>query len=243
MAVQQEAVEQLQIGDGLFVRKVRLAELQEQDINAQTMQPVKFDRLTENIRIRGALESLPYCHQPHGVGPISIISGHHRFRAARAAGLTEAYVIVDTHPMPRSQVVAKQIAHNELNGEPDKQILAQMIALIDNVDDLLLTGLDESQLPSLEPDDTNLQLPHADFDFRMVTLMFLPQQLTDFADAVKAIESKTEMVGVADREQFTAFSKAMMDYGKLKDIKSMATVVSVLTDLARREIEAATVSG
>jgi hypothetical protein len=227
------------IGPELFIRWVRVAELKEQDVNAQTMQPVMFDRLTENIRIRGQVESLPYCHQPNGEGPISIISGHHRTRAARAAGLVWIPVIVDTRVMRRSEVVAKQIAHNELNGTPDSDVLAQMIAMIDNVDDLLMTGLDKTKLPTVEPDDTNLQLPHADFDWRMVTLTFLPEQLDDFTQAVRTIESQAVLVGVAPISLFKPFAQAMMDYGRMADIKSMATVVSVLTDIARREIDAA----
>lgn len=229
----------LLVGPDLWVRLLVIAEVQEQDLNAQTMQPRKFERLVENIRIRGALEQLPYCCRPGDVGPTSIIGGHHRMRAARAAGQDRMWALVDTLPMTRSQIRAKQVAHNELHGEPDPQILQQMIGQIDNVDDLLMTGLDETQLPTMEPDDTNLQLPHADFDFRLVSLSFLPAQLADFTDAVKLIESRTDLVGVARVEQFDAFSKALMDYGRRFNVKSMATVVSMLTDIARREVEAA----
>ena len=83
MAQSQELV----IGDDLVIRIVKISELREQDVNAQQMSSRDFDRLTENIRIRGQVESLPYCHQPNGEGTIEIISGHHRVRAARKAGV------------------------------------------------------------------------------------------------------------------------------------------------------------
>jgi hypothetical protein len=229
----------LMIGPDLWVRQLVIAEVQEQAINAQTLQPRKFDRLVENIRSRRALESMPYCSRPSDQGPTFIVSGHHRMRAARAAGLDLMWAMVDTLPMSRSTTRAKQVAHNELNGEPDPQILAQMIGQIDSVDDLLMTGLDETMLPTVAADDTNLQLPHADFDFRLVALSFLPAQLAEFKDAVQVIESRTDLLGVARVEQFDAFSKALMDYGRRFNVKSMATVVSVLTSMARREIEAA----
>jgi hypothetical protein len=229
----------LQIGPDLWVRELLIAEVQEQAVNAQTLQPRKFDRLVENIRSRQALESMPYCSRPNDEGPTFIVSGHHRMRAARSAGLDRMWAIVDTLPMTLSQTRAKQIAHNELAGEPDPQILAQMVGQIDNVDDLLHTGLDETMLPTVAADDTALQLPHADFDFRLVALSFLPAQLAEFGDAVKVIESRTDILGVARVDQFDAFSKALMDYGRRFNVKSMATVVSVLTELARREIEAA----
>jgi len=228
----------LQVGPDLYVRELVIAEVREQDINAQTMQPDMFDRLTENISIRGALESLPYCHQPNGEGPVSIISGHHRMRAAREAGLDRMWALVDEQEMSRSQIRAKQIAHNALAGSPDEKILAQMVGQIDNVDDLLMTGLSEDKLPTVEPDDTNLQLPHADFDFRQVVLMFLPAQLDEFKLAVEMIERKTDVVYTGDRSQFTAFSKAMLDYGRTMNVKSMATTIGILTDLARQQIEA-----
>ena len=146
-------VEVMQIGEDLYIRWVDVTTLREQDINAQVMQPRHFERLTGNIRKRGMVESLPYCHQAGGTGPIEVISGHHRSRAARAAGLQSIPVIVDTRTMRRSEVIAKQIAHNELHGLPDKDVLATLVAMIDNVDDLIATGLDESQLPTVEPDE------------------------------------------------------------------------------------------
>src|SRR5215472_11348643 len=101
----------MQIGDDLWIEWADLAELKEQDVNAQQMQPRQMDRLTENIRIRGQIESLPYCHHPA--------------RAARTAGLKRIPIIVDKQSMSKSRITAKQIAHNELHGEPDKDILAQ----------------------------------------------------------------------------------------------------------------------
>jgi hypothetical protein len=228
---------ELRIADDLYVRFVKIAELREQDINAQVMQPRHFDRLTENVRLRGALESLPYCYQPGGEGPIEIVSGHHRTRAARAAGLAETAVLVDTRPMRRSEIIAKQIAHNELHGDPDQQILAQLVSMIDNVDDLLATGLSEEHLPTVEPDDTTLSIPRGEFDWRIATLVFLPHQMDDFKDVIEVIDSATDVVGVAPAEQFEAFASAVYAYGRCKNVTNFTTMVTLLTDIARREIE------
>lgn len=229
-------MEEFQIGPDLYVRLVSIAGLREQDVNAQVMGERHFDRLTENIKIRGSLESLPYCHQPKGSGPVSIISGHHRSRAARAAGLAKIPVIVDTRDMDRSQVTAKQIAHNELHGKTDETVLQQLMQMIDNVDDLLMTGLDEAHLPTIEPDDTQLLVPSADFDFRMMTLMFLPSHLPNIMEAVSVIDTKTEVLGLAQKEQFEDFAKSVIDYGKVRNVKNLATTVGVLIDIAQREL-------
>ncbi|PWI15981.1 hypothetical protein DI272_18785 [Streptomyces sp. Act143] len=227
----------MQIGEDLFIKWVDVTTLREQDINAQVMQPRHFERLTGNIRKRGMLESLPYCHQPGGAGPVEVISGHHRSRAARAAGLARIPVIVDTRTMRRSEVIAKQIAHNELHGDPDKDVLAQLVAMIDNVDDLIATGLDEDQLPTVEPDDTKLAIPHGEFDWRAATLMFLPHQMEDFKGAVTAIANGTDLVGVAPVEVFEGFAAAVYAFGRCKDVRNFTTMIALLTDIARREVE------
>src|SRR6266699_1322539 len=45
------------------------------------------------------------------------ISGHHRTRAATAAGLSELFVLVDVTGLSRSQIAAKQLAHNAIEGQ------------------------------------------------------------------------------------------------------------------------------
>ncbi|MFF4726348.1 ParB N-terminal domain-containing protein [Streptomyces mirabilis] len=227
----------MQIGEDLFIKWVDVSTLREQDINAQVMQPRHFERLTGNIRKRGMVESLPYTHQPGGTGPVEVISGHHRSRAARAAGLQRIPVIVDTRTMRRSEVIAKQIAHNELHGDPDKDVLAQLVSMIDNVDDLIATGLDEDQLPTVEPDDTKLAIPHGEFDWRAATLMFLPHQMEDFKEAVTAIANGTDLVGVAPVEMFEQFASAVYAFGRCKEVRNFTTMIALLTDIARREVE------
>jgi hypothetical protein len=231
------AAETFPIGDDLAIVWVDIAALKEQEINAQTMLPRHFDRLAENIRTRGGVESLPYCHRATPEGPMEIISGHHRARAARAAGLDRIPVILDTRPMRRSEVVAKQIAHNELSGTPDTEILAQLVAMIDNVDDLLATGLDESMLPTVDPDDTTLDLPRAEFDWRMVPLMFLPSQLDDFKHALDSVDSAAVLLGYGGTvEDFTKFARAVHAYGRSIDVRNLSTTVAVLTRLAAEEL-------
>lgn len=241
MAPQQ--YEELQVGDDLYVMKVPVADLRERDINAQVMTPRHFDRLTENIRQRGAIESLPYVSWPNREGPKVIISGHHRFRAARAAGLEVIPCLVDTLPMTESQRYAKQISHNELHGNPDEKILAQMVAQIDNVDDLLTTGLPEDWLPTPDEDNTQLGLPHGEFNWRLVTLLFLPHQLDQFESALDVLDRHSEIIGIAPREDFEEFSKEVVQFGRTMNIRSIATSVGVIIQTARREVETALADG
>jgi hypothetical protein len=229
----------MELAPDLWIEWVDIAELREQDVNAQQMQPRHMDRLTENIRIRGMIESLPYCHQPGGVGPISIVSGHHRVRAARAAGLRRIPVMVDKQAMSKGRIIAKQIAHNELVGAPDEAILAQLVAALESVDDMLMSGLDENWLPSPQGQDTDLLIPHAEFDWRMVMFLFLPTQIEQIDELVKACEGGAEMIGAASLDQFDEFSHALVAFARSRNIKNMAVAIDVLTTTALRAVETA----
>lgn len=228
-------MQELQVGDGLYVMVLPIAELQEADINAQVMQPRHFERLTENIKQRGQVESLPYVHWPNRKGPKRIISGHHRARSARAAGLKDIPCLVDTWEMSQSQIYAKQVAHNELHGSPDEAILQQIVSQIDNVDDLLATGLPENWLPSVGNDDTTLGIPHADFQWHTVSLLFLSRQLEDFKEVLATAESNAEIIGIADLDQFEDFARKVIDFGRSRNIRSVAAAVATLARIAVEE--------
>lgn len=202
------------------------------------MDPTKFERLVENIRQRGAVESIPYAHQPGGVGPITIISGHHRAKAARAAGLKTIPVLIDTHMMPRSLVAAKQIAHNELHGTPEAAILAQLVQRIDSPDDYLLSGLtDIAPMPDSDLPTTTLGIPKAEFDYKTVTIMFLPEQVESFEQFLKQFPSTPDTVGAAQLHQFRDFSDAVLRFMRVKNVKNMAAAIDTLTLIAMQQAD------
>ena len=95
MAEEQKAKYEIiyDMGTELYIAKVQLADLKEQDINARIMKNEMQDQLTTNIKNRGQLESLPLIAL---MGEkLEIISGHHRVKSAREAGLKEIIVILD----------------------------------------------------------------------------------------------------------------------------------------------------
>jgi hypothetical protein len=223
------------LGDDMALALVKVASLREQDINAQVMQPETFERLVENVRARGALESMPYCYLPGRI--IEVISGHHRVRSARAAEKKQIWVLVDLLAMTLSQVRSKQIAHNELSGKPDEEILRRMVAQIDHVDDLLATGLsaDSGLLPVPTTDSPPLHVPHAEFDWRTVVFTFLPHQLERWDDLIKSLPS-ADHVGVVDVELYERFVRSMAAFSRFKDIKSVGTAVAALAQIAEERV-------
>lgn len=125
-----------ELGNNLKIVRVDInKELKEQDLNAQIMSKAAFSQLVENVKKRGGLESLPYCVLKDG--KIEIVSGHHRVRACRAAGIVEIPILLDESNLTRSQIIAKQLAHNSIVGTSDKDILKQLYEEMDNIDDKL----------------------------------------------------------------------------------------------------------
>lgn len=214
-----------------------VTDLREQDSNAHVMPPAKFQRLVENVRKRGSLESLPYCVQPGGEGPIEIVSGHHRVRAAGAAGLTNIPVLVDIAAHTRSEIVAKQLAHNALVGYDDQEMLRELLKQIDNSDDLLTTGLSKEFLPSTEHDAMLLFTPHLGFDWRSITFTFLPHQLENLDKLLDSIQGRQDLVLCALREQFEPFLHAASKFARIKKIKAGGTVSALLTEIALSQVE------
>lgn len=45
--------QEMTTADGLVIKWVDVVNLKEQDLNAQVMEPRKFDALTQNIKLRG----------------------------------------------------------------------------------------------------------------------------------------------------------------------------------------------
>jgi hypothetical protein len=220
------------LGDDLSVQIIPIEALQEQDVNAQVMEPGDFDRLTENVKNRGALESLPFV-TPNG-GRFEIISGHHRVRAAKAAGLHEVPVLVEGRELRRSAIVAKQIAHNQLTGTQDAAVLRQLTTFIDTPDDFLETGLPDEFLPlPLDKDTTALSTPSPSMEWRTVTFAFLPHEFTNFTGLLDTLDEKVELLGANELGCYQAFAQAVARVSRVKDIRSTGTAIAALTDAAR----------
>ena len=223
------------LGNGLELWLVDCSSLKEQDVNAQVMDKRRMKILTSNIAKRGQLESLPYVYKDGE--QLYIVSGHHRVRAAVAAGLKQIYVLVETTHLTKSQIISKQISHNELVGSADSEILGQLVSQMESVDDLISSGLSEEWLNDIKGDATAIEVPNLDFDWRKVEITFLPAQMEDFKTLCASIDNKSEMVGVVSKDLYTKFSNAMVDYGRKNNIKSIGAVISKLVEVALRDLE------
>ena len=217
------------LGTDLYVAIVPINELREQDINARIMDDAKFKQLVNNIKKRGMVESLPFCaYTPKG---IEIVSGHHRVKASREAGVKQLPVLLDMSGLNRSQIAAKQLAHNAISGIDDQNTLREIAKIITDVDDMLESAIDKEIFKEQKAEIERLSTPAVDIDWKTVQFTFLPHQIHDLDKLIEKTQS-VEIEGVASKEQFKPFVEALEKTQKFEDVKSVGTAVYLMTKAA-----------
>jgi len=220
-------------GPNLELWRVNINDLREQDLNAQYMVPEMFNRLSQNIKKESRLESVPFVVKRQNY--FEIISGHHRVRAARSAGLTEIIVLADTRDLSRSQVVAKQIAHNRLTGEANTEILARLIKEIQDIEDMIEAYVDMEEL-GITSQGVNVDGLALGIDWRLITFAFLPDKLEDLKEIAKAVP-ESDFVGAASIKTFNAFKETLIQLKKAENIRSVGSLISRMVEIVKQHIE------
>ena len=220
------------LGHNLELWRVHIDELHEQEKNARVMDPKTFDRLTSNIARGGRLEQLPFCALRDG--EIEVVSGHHRIRAARAAEVMEVFVIVDTSGLSRSEVVAKQLAHNAIAGTDDPSMLRELFAEIATVEDMIESHIDPTLLQVPEPQP--LTDVKAILDWHLVSLLFLPASLEDFQLVLDRLSGDERLIGLCDVDVLPRFREAVHRVVKVHDIRAIGAVVAKMCDIVLEKL-------
>lgn len=222
-----------EMGSGLVIAKVLSENIREQDINARIMKTEMQKQLTDNIKKRGQLESMPFCALTQDGTRVEIISGHHRIRSGKDAGLKEFFVILDTSGLSRSKITAKQIAHNAISGFDDKATLKELAKMLDDVDDMIESYAGKEILGEPEGELEKYLSPTVNFDWKNILLLFLPHQVKDFNALVEAAKKfSPDYVGVSNMEEYEPFIKALAKYQQYADVKNVSAAVHSMTKWA-----------
>lgn len=224
----------LDLGGGLELWRFGLDELREQDVNARTMSKGMFDRLAATIGRDERLESLPFIAKT--AKGFEIVSGHHRVRAARASGkVTSIYGIVDVTGLSRSQIAAKQLAHNAISGTDDKQLLQRIYASIDDVNAKLESYIDPKAVEAAII-KTPIQPVALNIDYHTALITFMPSERDRWNRACeqvgRALAQKADSIYLADLARLSEFKQVVKRLGRDYDVRSLGTIFSTLAELA-----------
>jgi ParB-like chromosome segregation protein Spo0J len=230
---------QVGLGEGLAIWKVHVDDLHEQPLNAQAMTKAAFGRLKETVERDRRLESFPLgallCADPVR---IDIVSGHHRVRASRAAGVFYVGVLVDETGLSPDAIKAKQLAHNAIVGESEPQLLARIFASIRDVD-LQREAFVQPELAPLAP----VRLPRLELDlaYRTVQLVFLSSQADRFDAGVaqlaedQALADGASKLYLVDLDLFDRWAAWCRRLGKEHAARSVTVQAARMLDACQAQ--------
>jgi ParB-like chromosome segregation protein Spo0J len=216
---------------------VRFAELREQDVNANVMPQGMFNALVDNLRKNKLLEGVPLCAVREGSQVKEIVSGHHRIRAAMAAGIDEGLVFV-YYGLTTSELIAKQLSHNSIAGSSDPEIVKRLFEQIDELPAKIEAFVDPSLWQSL-PEPTKFEQVDVDLfaDAKVVTVLFLPVQAEDFRKAIDLVSKDDDVLYLAHRQQFESFRSAVHEVRKELEIYAYPTAIAEMARLALERLK------
>lgn len=217
----------LDLGSGLKICKVNIEELREQDLNARVMNADMFNRLASNIKKDNRLESLPFVAETEN--GLEIVSGHHRVRACRTAGVTDIFVILDDTGLDKDSIRAKQLAHNSLQGEDNKQIVREIYEMIEDAEKKLEAYIS----PELNDELDKLAIKDIVFDVDIKTILvtFLSYELDTFKRCAKKLNESYSELYVADIENIKLFTECVKRVNKEYDIRAMNTALTKMAEI------------
>lgn len=208
-------------------------EAREQDINANVMPTGMFNALKSNIEKNKALESVPlFATRAETPGVIEVVSGHHRVRAAKQAGIRGGIGLV-YHNLTNSEIRAKQLAHNSIAGSSDPEVVREIFQQIEGVSEQMESFIDPNAFDAL-PEAVSFEQIDIDplADAKTVTVVFLPTQNKDFRTAVDLLTNDPDEVYLVNREAFDGFKEAVHKVREELEIVSYPTALAAMARLA-----------
>jgi hypothetical protein len=212
---------------------VNFADVREQDINANVMPTGMFNALVANIRKHQTLESVPLCAtRAETPNVIEVVSGHHRIRAAKQAGVRGGVVLL-YQGLSNSEIRAKQLAHNSIAGASDPEIVRELFQQIDDLDARIESFIDPNAFDEL-PKAVSFDMIDIDplADSKTVTVVFLPTQLKDFSTAVEFLAEQPDEVYLAARDSFDGFREAVQKVREDLEVVAYPTALAAMARLA-----------
>lgn len=196
------------------------------------MKAEMFERLTENIKNSDRLESLPFCALTDK--GMEIISGHHRVRAARQAGIFEIFVLVDVSGLSTDKIKAKQLAHNSIWGYDNEELVKRIFDEIQDASAKLEAFVPDKiveQFKKVSVGDINVEM-----DIQQIQLMFFKYE----RECIKRLEkylADGDEVYADEIEHFEDVKKMIKETGREYNIRAVGTILARLCEIALSRYE------
>jgi hypothetical protein len=226
------------LGEGLEIWKVSVDDLREQDVNARVMSKRMFEHLAQTIGKDKRLESLPLVAKT--ARGVEIVSGHHRVRAARQAGVTDIHAIVDVTGLTDDEIKAKQLAHNAIAGVDDEQVLAKLYESIKDVNARIESFIDPEQIESISRMTVPPPKMDVGVDYRHALITFLPYEKARFEKNVEALiealPGKDATIYLNELKMLDRWREVTKLTGREYDIRATGTVLAQMARIVEEHL-------
>jgi hypothetical protein len=224
---------------GLRVQYADPRDLVPRPINARDMTEPTMTQLVDNVAKVGALESVPLCVDLPD-GRIGIVSGHHRIKAAIVSNIPAITVLV-YDSLTEPEIIAKQLAHNSIEGTDNAQTLKTLFAQIADEPALVAEAHIDPALWAEPEAKAAPQGPAIDAAgaVKSVYLIFVPSQFEQIKAYAKSLFATraADAIYVAHRDSFDDWLTALQEHAGSAEIEVVPTAIADMARLARQAHE------
>lgn len=211
---------------------LRTLKLMPKEENARFMRSATFSRLVENLRTDGVLTSTPLVYR--GL----VLSGNHRVEAAIAAGIFEEDVKEILSEITPERARAIQLAHNEITGEDDPGVLAELYKQLDFTWKAY-SGLSDERVGLVQKlDITALSLGSP--EYQELSFLFLPEDMKTAVRAIEAISRKLDRsvpVFLGHLSDYETFFQALVETKKVRGVHNHSIALRMMAEIALTVLE------
>jgi len=194
------------------ILEVNFRDIKEAEINAQKMSDSDFRRLVKNIKRDGCLTSAPLLMRQNDKNKMRCISGHHRIKAAIQAGILSSHCIV-IDEVDESTRIRLQLAHNDIHGTPDEEILQILQSKLQDIDLSLVNLIDETL--KKESEEITIAQPQ----FRYINICLLENSRESLVDLIESIADEKDVNWLIESNQYDQVTD-LLTYAFLKGFKT-----------------------
>lgn len=201
--------------------------------NARYFKPEVFEQLVKNVKDAGHLESVPFVYRDEKLkeGQYRIISGHHRIKSAKLAGIPYIIVMIATDA-DQDKVTSKQLSHNALVGTDDQAMLKELYESIQDIEQKIASGV-SAAVEAVQYQTLNM---NPSSGYKTLVIVFAPEKLVEFKadmEAIAQLYDKGTDVMVAERKTYDDIVEQLKKIKFNENIKNNALALQLLTLYAK----------
>jgi hypothetical protein len=204
--------------------------IEESPMNAQQMDELEFIRLVKNLKRDGVLTSTPFLMEQPEKSKHMCVSGHHRIKAAIKAGI-EGGICLISGPLEESTRVRIQLAHNDIHGNPNEDIVSILQQQLNEFD---ISLIDQSNIDSQikEAQEVEIDVP----DFQYINICLLSTSRERLVDLIMSLEKSKSINWLIEKPEYEKV-RDLLSYAFDKGFKTPGQAFGKFLEIVEQHLE------